>query len=142
MINKTKQLFQHQGFKKYFVNTSWLFAEKILRMGVGLFVGIWVARYLGPEKFGILNYSLSYVYLFSAIAGLGLRSILVRELVKSDTDKINKLLGTGFFLQLFSSIVLVGLVNMSNIFINTEDIYRYMILFISIGVLFQSFGSF
>jgi len=29
------------------------FFEKILRMFVGLFVGIWVARYLGPERFGL-----------------------------------------------------------------------------------------
>jgi len=36
---------------KYFKNTSWLFAEKILRMVVGSFIGIWVARYLGQEQF-------------------------------------------------------------------------------------------
>ena len=36
---------------KYFRNTSWLFAEKILRMGIGLLITIWLARYLGPEQF-------------------------------------------------------------------------------------------
>ena len=40
MIAKLKSLQNHQGFMKYFKNTSWLFAEKILRMIVGLFVGI------------------------------------------------------------------------------------------------------
>ncbi len=40
MINKVKNLLKHQGFMKYFKNTSWLFAEKILRMVVGLFVGV------------------------------------------------------------------------------------------------------
>lgn len=40
---------------KYFKNTSWLFGEKILRMTVGLFVGVWVARYLGPEQFGLFR---------------------------------------------------------------------------------------
>ena len=45
MFQKVKQLKSNQGFMKYFKNTSWLFAEKILRMAVGLFVGIWVARY-------------------------------------------------------------------------------------------------
>jgi O-antigen/teichoic acid export membrane protein len=30
-------------------------------MAVGLFVGVWVARYLGPEKFGLLSYAKSFV---------------------------------------------------------------------------------
>ncbi|RPI33951.1 MAG: flippase, partial [Nitrospiraceae bacterium] len=33
-------------------NTGWQFADNLLRMGVGLFVGIWVARYLGPGQYG------------------------------------------------------------------------------------------
>ena len=55
---------------KYFKNTSWLFGEKILRMVVGLFVGVWIARYLGPEQFGTFSYAQSFVGLFSAIATL------------------------------------------------------------------------
>jgi O-antigen/teichoic acid export membrane protein len=62
---------------KYFKNTSWLMGEKILRIGVGLFVGIWVARYLGPAQFGLLSYAQSFVFLFTAIATLGLDRIVV-----------------------------------------------------------------
>ena len=40
LTSKIQNLQQHSGFMKYFKNTSWLFAEKILRMIVGLFVGI------------------------------------------------------------------------------------------------------
>ena len=42
-------LLNHQGFKKYFANTSWLVGEKILRIIVTLFVGIYVVRYLAPQ---------------------------------------------------------------------------------------------
>ena len=45
------QFFARPGFRKYFANTSWLLGERILRMGVSLFVGIYVARYLGPERY-------------------------------------------------------------------------------------------
>lgn len=55
MLRKIKNLRDHQGFMKYFKNTSWLFGKKILRMVVGLFVGIWVARYLDQEQFGLLG---------------------------------------------------------------------------------------
>ena len=40
LTSKIQNLQQHSGFMKYFKNTSWLFGEKILRMIVGLFVGI------------------------------------------------------------------------------------------------------
>ncbi len=33
-------------------NIGWLSFDKVLRMGVGLVVGIWVASYLGPEQHG------------------------------------------------------------------------------------------
>ena len=72
---------------KYFKNTSWLFAEKVLRIIVGLFVGVWVARYLGPELFGLFTYVQSFVGIFSAIATLGLDGIVVRELVKDESKR-------------------------------------------------------
>ena len=80
LTSKIQNLRQHSGFMKYFKNTSWLFGEKILRMVVGLFVGIWVARYLGPEQFGLFSYAQSFVGLFTAIATLGLDGIVVRKL--------------------------------------------------------------
>ena len=72
---------KHPSIRKYFANTSWLLGERIFRMGVSLFVGIYIARYLGPERYGLLSYSLSFVFLFSSLAYFGLDDILVRELV-------------------------------------------------------------
>ena len=97
-----RNLWHHSGFRRYFANTAWLFAEKILRMVVGLFVGVWVARYLGPAKFGLLSYAQSFVALFGAIATLGLDGIVVRELVK-DESKRDVLLGTSFVLKLIGA---------------------------------------
>ena len=47
------------GFKKYFFNISWLALVRFFRFGIGLFVTILVARYLGPEAFGEINLALS-----------------------------------------------------------------------------------
>ena len=49
------------SFRKYLVNTSRLLGERILRVPVSLLVGIYVARYSGPERFGLLSYALSFV---------------------------------------------------------------------------------
>ncbi|WP_432772791.1 hypothetical protein [Francisella salimarina] len=61
------------GFKKYFANTSWLLIEKIIRMVVGLFVGVWIARYLGPKQFGVFSYAQSFVALFFCFCNLRLK---------------------------------------------------------------------
>jgi len=55
------QFFALPCFRKYFANTSWLLGERILRIPVSLLVGIYVARYLGPERFGLLSYALIFV---------------------------------------------------------------------------------
>ena len=74
-------------------------------MIVSLFVGIYVARYLGPERFGLLSYANSFVGLFTAIATLGLDGIVVRELVKLPGQR-DKLLGTSFLLKVAGSLVM------------------------------------
>ena len=104
MLTKTKQLLRHSGFQKYFKNTSWLLGEKMLRLIAGLFIGVWVSRYLGPARFGLFSYVQSFVALFAVIATLGLDSIIVRELVK-DESKRDVLLGTAFVLKLIGAII-------------------------------------
>lgn len=89
---------------KYFKNTSWLFGEKILRMLVGLFIGVWLARYLGPEQFGLLNYSLAIIAFVGIFVYLGLTGILVHELVDKP-DENQKILGTAFFMKVIGSVV-------------------------------------
>lgn len=65
-----------------FGNSIWLISDRLIRMGLGLLVGVWVARYLGPEGYGSLSFAGSYVMLFSALALFGLESIVVRDLVR------------------------------------------------------------
>ncbi len=92
------------GLLKILGNISWLFFDKILRMGVGLLVGVWVARYLGPEQFGLLNFALAFVGLFGAIATLGLQGIMVRDIVRKP-DAASEIMGTGFVLRIIGGLV-------------------------------------
>lgn len=85
-------------------NLGWLLADKVLRLGVGLVVGVWFARYLGPEQFGLFNYALALVALFGAIASVGLKGIVVRDLVRQP-ESAAATLGSGFVLQLFGGLV-------------------------------------
>lgn len=124
---------------RYLKNTSWLMGEKVLRMFVGLFVGIWVARYLGPEQFGLLSYAQSFVFLFTAIATLGLDGIVVRELVKDETQR-DVLLGTAFGLKLVGAIFILPVLAVA-VQLSSNDNYTNLLIFIiASATIFQSFN--
>ncbi|GGG20934.1 O-unit flippase [Dokdonia pacifica] len=137
---KGRQLFSNQGIGRYFTNTIWLLAEKGLRIIDAFFIGIWLARYLGPDDFGILSYAESFVYLFAAFAALGLDQIVVRELVK-DESRRDELLGTTFVLRLLGFVVMfLGIFFVTRILDNTA-IKNTMVMVIGITIFFQSIRS-
>jgi PST family polysaccharide transporter len=51
-------------------------------MVLSLLVGLWVARYLGPTGFGLLNFSTAFVALFAFLGDLGLQAVVIRDLVR------------------------------------------------------------
>jgi O-antigen/teichoic acid export membrane protein len=133
------QLLAHEGFRRYGANTAWLMGEKILRMFIGLFVGIWIARYLGPEQFGLLSYAQSFVFLFTAVATLGLDSIVVRELVRDQSQR-DVLLGTAFALKFAGSIVILPLLWLGVQFTSNDSYTNLLIFIIASATIFQSFN--
>ncbi|TMN78113.1 MULTISPECIES: flippase [unclassified Pseudoalteromonas] len=140
-VKKIIALKNSPGAVRYLKNTSLLLGEKVFRMVTGLFVSIWVARYLGPEQFGLLSYAQSFVALFAVVTTLGLDGIIVRELVKNDSQKQREeLLGTAFLLRLITSIVVLVVLTVV-VFLQSND-YETNLLVVVIGstVLFQSFN--
>ena len=101
-------------------NIGWLFVDKVLRMGVGLFVGVWVARYLGPEQFGLLSFATAFVGLFGAIAGLGLQGIVVRDIVR-DPSRKEDTLGTAALLQFIGGLLAYGLILATIFWLRPDD---------------------
>lgn len=139
MRKKIRSLTEHQGLMKYAKNTSWLFAEKILRMVVGLFVGIWVARYLGPDQYGLLSYAQSFVGLFLAFAALGLDGIVVRELVNHE-HKRDELLGTAFGLKLIGAFIVLIVLAVAINFTSNDSYTNMLVFIIASATIFQSFN--
>lgn len=124
---------------KYLKNTSWLFFEKILRMAVGLFVGVWVARYLGPERFGLFSYAQSFVGLFVAFSTLGLDGLIVQELVKNK-HQTNTILATSFWLKVFGGLITILFLSIAVNFTNHDNYTNKIIFIIASSVIFQSFN--
>jgi polysaccharide transporter, PST family len=85
-------------------NSSWLLWDKIIRLGSGLILGLWIARYLGPGQFGLLNFVVALTGLFGAIATLGMDGIIVRELVNFP-EKRDEILGSAFVLRVVAALI-------------------------------------
>jgi len=126
------------GFKRYFANTSWMIGERVIRRVVALFVGAYVARYLGPERFGLLSYAMSLAILFSAIGAMGLDGIVVRDLVK-EPDKSQDLLGTAFVLKIIGASLLLVLVFFAARLMSDDRFTVILVLIIAGGTFFQAF---
>ena len=121
-------------------NTGWLFAENILRMVVGLVVGVWLARYLGPKQYGLLSYALAFVALFSPIASLGLEDIVVRNIVRDPLSK-DETLGSAFILKLSGGIVSFAVTIGAVFFLRRCDSQiHWLVAIISAGSIFQAFN--
>ena len=136
-----KEKLKSSEVKKIAANIRWLFIDKILRMGVGIIVGVWIARYLGPEQYGMLNYAQAFVAIFASVAGLGLDGIAVREIVKAPNEK-NEILGTSFILKIVGAFVAIVFTMISiNIISINKDITKYIIIITALGTIFQAFDT-
>lgn len=114
-------------------------SEKIFRLLIALVIGVWVTRYLGPEDFGILSYSRSFVAIFTAFSSLGLKDILVRELVKSK-DSSNVLLGTSFGLQTLGSLLIMIFLTIAILINDNEPITNKIIIILGLVTFLHSFN--
>jgi len=136
-----KRLDGRQELQRIVSNSGWLFADKIVRLGVGLFVGVWVARYLGPDRYGLLSYAAAFVTMFSAVATLGLDSIVVRDIVREPERKA-EILGTSFILKLCGGFLAFAMTIILILLIRpTDNLTQWLVAVIALGMIFQAFDS-
>jgi O-antigen/teichoic acid export membrane protein len=129
----------HEGVKKYFKNTGWMFVGQFFSLVVSFFVGAAVARYLGPTNYGLYNYALSFVGLFSFIAPLGVDAILYRELI-SQPEKRDELLGTAFRLKLIGGTIAFIAASLAAYFLESSYLVKLIVLIFSSSFIFQAFN--
>jgi O-antigen/teichoic acid export membrane protein len=122
---------------RYTFNTGWMFAEKVLLMVVAFFVGIYVARYLGPEKYGLLNYAISFVAIFKVLAGLGLDNVLIKRLTNNKDNK-TQILGTALSIKTLASIFCFFIILIIAIFSEEAFDNKVIIIIIATGMLIEN----
>lgn len=122
-------------------NTGWLLGDRLLRLSLGLFVGIWVARYLGPDQFGIISYAVALIAIFGAFANLGLDSVVVRDLVH-DPEAKNDLLGSAFALRFGAGALAFATATVTGLALRPDDaVSQAVIAITAAGLVFQAFDT-
>ncbi len=85
-------------------NASWIIGEQVFQMVVSLILGMISARYLGPDRYGELNYTASFISFFTAIANLGMENVIIKKMI-AFPDKEGEYLGSALVYRLISSVL-------------------------------------
>lgn len=143
MLNKLRlsnlsKLKSRSGLRAIIANTGWLFADRIVRMGTSLVVGVWIARYLGVQQYGLFNYALAFVTLFTPILTLGLDEIVVRHVIRESSNQ-EEILGTTFWLKFLGGVVSVLLAVGITIFLGEREFLKiYLVAILAIAGIFRA----
>ncbi len=135
--------------KKVFRNLLWAVTGKVVTLLGSLLVGIFVARYLGPEQYGLMSYVTSYVALFQVFASFGLDNIEIREEAKcvgtgeygrTPSKEANAILGTAFGLKLLFAAITMVLVIATAWLFEADTFTKWMITLYSLSMIMQTFS--
>lgn len=130
-------------------NLFWAVTGKVVTLLGSLLVGIFVARYLGPEQYGLMNYVVSFVALFQVFASFGLNSIEIREESKYRGTgekgrvpcvEVNTILGTAFGLKLIFAGITMLLVILTAWLFEADTFTKWMITLYSLSMIMNTFG--
>ncbi|MVZ10097.1 oligosaccharide flippase family protein, partial [Enterobacteriaceae bacterium 8376wG6] len=80
--------------KAIITNALWLMLERVSLSLSGIFVSIYVARYLGPAQFGALNYLLATIAIVVPLVQLGADSIIFHRVARRPPSGIRLMLAS------------------------------------------------
>lgn len=119
-------------------NLFWAVLGKTVTLLGSLFVGIIIARYLGPEQYGLMNYVISYVSLFQVFALFGLDNIEIRE-TAGNLEKFHTIVGTAFGIKLILAVITMAAIIVTSIFLEADINTTILVSIYSLSVILNSF---
>lgn len=125
---------------KFLSNVSWIMLGRVAQLVLTFVTTMLVTRYLGPEKYGIITYTYSYVALFLPICTLGLNDIAVKELL-GNKEKNGEILGTIVGLRFVSSALSIGFIYLVVSLATNNQTFIYIALIQSLSLVFQIFDT-
>ena len=101
-------------------NFSLLAFRNFTKVLYGLFVGAWIAKYLGPAEFGTLSVALAIIAVTKQFSSLGLKPILLKIFV-TENDYSPRILHVSLFLGFLSGIFALLVAYLMAIFTQADN---------------------
>jgi O-antigen/teichoic acid export membrane protein len=121
-------------------NTLALFLASSINLVLGLFYGIYTARYLGPEQYGTIAFAVAFIGLFSIFADIGIQQLALREIAR-DKSLVGKYLGNIAVLKIFLSIITFGLIALTINLLRYPDLTIKVVYIIAISTVLATFSG-
>lgn len=118
-------------------NGMWLFGDHMITFAGGLFVSIWLARYLEPANYGIYSFAIAMYSIGSSFSHLGLNGVSVKELV--NTNNVSESVSTIMGLKLGGSLVSFLFINGYLLISGIEGDKYFIAVVVSFAVLLVPF---
>lgn len=119
-------------------NLFWAVLGKIVNLIGGLLVGVIVARYLGPSQYGLMNYIISYVFLFQVFALFGLDAIETREESRNERPR-EVIIGTAFGLKVFFGLIFMAISILTSWWMEADHSTTLLVAIYSLSIVFNAF---
>ena len=127
--------------KRFQYNTLWIMLDKVLHMVLSLVITSLTARYLGKANYGVINYGLAYVNIFTICCKLGIDAVIVNEMIKHKEDT-GSIVGTTCVLRFVSGLLSVVLTAIFVVVLKPGNTVVFMITCIqALAVVFAAFDT-
>jgi O-antigen/teichoic acid export membrane protein len=130
-----------QMIKDIVRNSGFLFLNGVATNILSFIALLYIARYLGPENYGLYTFVFAFIYLLSFVPDMGVHQILVREAAK-EPDEAGKLIGNGVIMQTGLSLAALFLAVMLINVINFPQATRDALYIASFGLLISGVGAY
>jgi len=117
-------------------NSGWLFTRAVLRLAVGFITAVWLARYLGPESFGLYSYVVAFVMIFVGVSSFGMVTLVTRELVERP-DASNRILGSALAIRCMGSLAAASVLLVLAVLLHPELDQRVALIVFGVVILVQ-----
>jgi len=128
------------GIRSIARNAFFLMGSHWVNIAIRLCYVVFLARWLGPELYGLFNYAMSWYLVMLPLAGLGLGIIMGREIPRNPDRRSDVLSGT-FSLRVISSAFCALLCALSGLLLEENPEARRVLLVFSTALMGGSIAS-
>lgn len=121
-------------------NILWLLTEHGVRMALGLVVAGVMARQLGVEQYGLFQYALGLVAVFSSISFICGAEVLVPMLTTASDTERQSIIGNAFVVRLFFSVIAFIALLLFAFLTETSQVFYLIALLGTIILIAESFA--